>query len=255
MDRRWKKLKKLNVVLQILCGIATLSAIFWSARALVIDGLSAVVPAWLVAISVALGFVLGLVTRKLLKLNTSKIEQRQGRQILERLEFNFEDSDPKKHGWIVRNDPPNTVGPKFVSHTSGWYGRTLEVIPSESYYMDYELNAASSVARHIEIVLKPANHWAAYAKIRILNAQCTEDREAWIAIQIGKAKAKPFDWDNEWTVFLSPHIRDGGWVCLSIDLNDAVQQTYGKQGWKLDRLIGVRFRGHVELATVETYTR
>jgi len=70
----WHSLQNVNTVVQILAGSIVIISVIWSIRNLVIEGLIARVPAWLVILVAILATISGIfIGKKHLKLKTDKV--------------------------------------------------------------------------------------------------------------------------------------------------------------------------------------
>jgi hypothetical protein len=77
----------------------------------------------------------------------------------------------------------------------------------------------------------------------------------WLNISVGNDVPRPVRSDplHEWQIFISPEILDEGWLSLNINLPQHVNETYGKEGWRFNQLLGFRLRGEMTIAYIAIY--
>ena len=181
----------------------------------------------------------------------------ESRELLEKIEFDYSDS-PTEHGWRVVEclDETQVVPTHF---DDGFAGKAIKVRSTVSYAMDYDVKPPAVVGSIVEFVVELEDRESAiYAcfSLQSSDGSTSKPGHAYFNVQVGKGQPIPHGDDSiEWILFVEPappHL-GGGWVRLPIDLDEAVEQTFGRSGWKLGRLIGFRLRGNLSLAHISVF--
>lgn len=75
----------------------------------------------------------------------------------------------------------------------------------------------------------------------------------WLKLTIGRGQPRPVD-DDEWQLFIEPVSTKGDdWLLCRVDLQDAVMQTFGNDGWKFQQLEKFRIRGNLSLDYISMF--
>jgi hypothetical protein len=168
-------------------------------------------------------------------------------KLLQRLEFRYDDS-PLEHGWVLVNTTPIT----FTHLLDNFQGITIET--SEYNGIETAVSLDARKGNYIEFVIKPKGDAPMYAHI---NVRSKEDqsvsRDVWLKFYDEGETKKSLD--NEYRINSSPISLSNGWKKFQINLDETVDQTFGKDGWKFSDLIGFRTRGNLSLAYIEVHSR
>jgi len=170
--------------------------------------------------------------------------------LIHRIDFNYGDS-PTKHGWRIGDESQFA----FKPCSDGYLGGALEIESRRWEPIDYhvsDVNPAAGLGTWIEYVTQLGEKAVIYAKISIQSQDGTKSKEAWLAFKVGRRPAESST-SSEWCVYVEPVRREGPWLVFQIDLNDAVKQTYGREGWKLGSLECIRLRGSLSLAHISIF--
>ena len=172
-----------------------------------------------------------------------------GLRTISTLIFDFASSDVDTRGWSIGSKGEK---PSIETSIDDTVGRVVEIVPADNYHMDYKVSAAEKTAKRVEFVFKPGNSWVLYSKVKVVSSK--EARYVWLAIRAGVDQPSPLGKGSvEWSVFIQPKVIDKGWVSIEADLRPLVAQTFGKNGYQYDGLVGFRIRGHVTMSRILIY--
>jgi hypothetical protein len=119
--------------------------------------------------------------------------------------------------------------------------------------MDFEVGlAAAQLGRVVEFVADLKGNAAIFALVS-LERPDGSTLTGWLKLTTGKGQPKLVDPD-EWQLFIEPVSTKGGdWLLYRIDLQDAVMQTFGIDGWKFQQLEKFRIRGDLSLDYIHIF--
>lgn len=246
-NKVWKGIERFKILLELIIALFIVSPVVF---VILRQGLAAVVPLWLTvlitAFAVLLGYLLGRRPR------TFKVANkliRRGRP-LQSIRFNYSDS-PANHGWKI-SDTSDDAEPIFSQELDGFYGRILKIRPAGSYAMDIDVSPPAQIGRALEIVTKLGNNYAIYALASVQSKDGSKNRNVYFSFRVGNGEPLSLN-ESEWEIFVSPEQAEGEWSVLRIDLDDALESSVGKMGWKFRKLRGMRLRGKLDLAFIDIY--
>jgi hypothetical protein len=174
------------------------------------------------------------------------------RDLIQRIDFDYPlEESPFENGWRLVEG----AQPTFEYPTDDSFGKVIairEVARSERpYALDYNVEPdARRLGKMVEFVAELKPGAAIYARVvNVLSKARSTSTEGWIQFQIGTSQPQKVAY-NEWVMCVMPTQLKGNWQLFRIDLIDAVNQTFGNDGWSFKKLIGFRLRGNLELAYI-----
>jgi len=176
---------------------------------------------------------------------------------LETIQFDYADP-PMNHGWQLVEGNPQLI--TFEKLNDATVGNALKISsPSDNIYaLDYILSPQSSeFGNSLELV---ANYYDAqtsfYVYVSMVNNN-GDTQSGWLKLKIGKDQALPSQktvGEQEWLLYVKPEaFLDQNWVQMQIDLTEAVQETFGKDGWTFKKLLRFRIRGNLWIDYITIY--
>jgi hypothetical protein len=167
--------------------------------------------------------------------------------------FNFKDNDPSKHGWqILNTSAPIT----FTKQTDGRLGDYLLMMSGSDPNangarngMEIPVNPNAANGTWLDVLARYNDDHAVYARVQMKSQQGDSLKTGWLKFKVGQSQIQQVD-DDEWLIQVDPAAQTDGWRLMSINLHDAVEQTFGQQGWRYQALNSIRLRGDLELASI-----
>ncbi len=173
--------------------------------------------------------------------------------LLEKIEFDYQDP-PTKHSWRIVDCPDKTrVSLRFFD--DGFVGRALEIEATVRYAMDCTVSPSVELGSVVEFVTKlETGGSVVYARLSVQSSDSSRSKAVWFNFPVGKGQPWPHgDGSSEWSFPVTPTHLGGNWLQFRVDLNEAVRQTYGKDGWRFEKLRGFRLRGNLSLAYISVF--
>lgn len=174
---------------------------------------------------------------------------------IEKIKFDYKDS-PQKHGWKLEVDEssPTSRQPSFISERDGFVGNFIRIDTEVRYYLDYDIKPTAQVGNQLEFIAKYSHKDSCvYCRLFVQSRNNSISKPVWLKFLIGGDNSEPIpylDGQEEWEVFVKPNELDGEWLQFTINLRDAVAQTFGQQGWKFQRLEKLRVRGPIAISKI-----
>ena len=169
---------------------------------------------------------------------------------IQKIDFDYQDS-PINHGWEIKEDCDETK--IAIEHISdSFVDGALKVRSTVYYAMDYRVKPSAQFGNAIEFVADFENDAAIYAFVS-LEHESNSATTGWLKFIVGDGDSKPVDVDTsvdggEWQLYIQPTSHIGSnWFLFRVDLEDAVAQTFGNDGWKFQKLDKLRIRGNMAL--------
>jgi hypothetical protein len=171
--------------------------------------------------------------------------------LLYKTNFDYPDS-PLQHGWQISESTDNGQ-PIFKHISDGFVGGSLEIVSKERYAMDYFIHV-SVYATLIEFMAKYTLDSTIYACVSVQSRNNSKTKDVWLAFLTGSRPPLPFgDGTNEWIVYLTPIRYEGNWPVFEVNVENAVADTFGKEGWVYKNLNGFRIRGNITIANISIF--
>jgi hypothetical protein len=207
---------------------------------------------WIIALSIVHFALVTFATPPLIAPKRPWITSR----LIQKIDFDYPlEESPFENGWRLVEG----AQPAFEYPTDGSFGKVIairEVARSERpYALDYNVEPdARRLGKMVEFVAELKPGAAIYAHVvNVLSKARSTSREGWIKIQIGPSQITQQVAHNEWVMCIMPTQLKGNWQLFRIDLINAVNQTFGNDGWSFEQLIGFRLRGNLRLAYISVF--
>lgn len=179
---------------------------------------------------------------------------------IERISFDYQ-GIPTGQGWKLIEGGDDKTQIVFESISDSVVGNAISIRTLNNYYygMDYEVRpTASLLGKEIEFVGILESNADIYAFV-ILERDDKTITTGWLKFTPGTGKPQTVfsgagSGEDEWQLFIEPTTRVGGeWLLFRIDLEDAVESTFGKDGWHYQGLRKFRIRGDLSLDYISIY--
>lgn len=243
----WKFVEKFKTLAELTATLIVIVPALVAVWELVQQGLTAVVPAWLVLITAIFGVLSGYLLGRTLTLS-----QHHLRPLIEKIDFEYRDS-PLNHGWQLGQADETQVALNHIS--DGFVGSALEIRSTAPYRLDYPLGAAARLGTFVEFVAKFEGEGYVYALTKVQSKDGSKTKNLWLAFAVGVQQPKRTD-DGTWfeyTVYVKPARLEGNWLLFRVDLKDAVRRSAGREGWTFCELLAFRLRRNQSLAYISVY--
>lgn len=178
-------------------------------------------------------------------------------ELLEKIGFDYSDS-PTNHGWRILECPDETQ--VVLRHfDDGFVGSAIEIRSTVWYAMDYAVKPVAvfgSIVEFVAILENKASIIYAGFSLRSSDDSKSKPGPFWLNFPVGKGQPIPHgDGNTEWSFPVEPTLLHPGssWVRFQVDLNEAVNQTFGTLGWRFGQLIGFRLRGNLSLTQISIF--
>jgi hypothetical protein len=248
-EKIWKFIERFKTILE---AIASLVVIVPVLIVLAQQGLTAVIPVWLVVLIVTFSVLLGFLLGRRPQTVPADIKSHQNRTLIDTITFNYLDS-PTKHGWEVWESNDETQ-PKLKRVSDGFFGNVLEVRSTIRYAMDLNVSPAAQAGTMIEYTAKLEQDYGLYALVSVQSKDGSKTENVWFNFQIGLAQPEPLgEGHGEWKIFITPEQIGGNWLLFRADLIDIIVHTVGSNGWSYRKLKRIRLRGNLSLAHIKIY--
>jgi hypothetical protein len=242
----WEKLKNANTLIQIILGMVLLSSAIGLTNEIIKKGINLKFPIWITLLLIIVAFFFGLLTGKRKK-GDSKIDKVNSKNL--KLKFN---DFPEKLSWHLGINKKTNVRPDINIGKDGIYGFYWKIEEKDPYYLDYSLLITNNFFSNLFLVVQNIKTCTIYAKVKMKSKNGELEKRGWIAIKEGDTIAKPYGSGNEeWTFYTLPIKINNNWKEFEINLPDAVNQTFGKEGWNYYRITDLRIRGSINIAEIE----
>jgi hypothetical protein len=176
---------------------------------------------------------------------------RRGR-LLEKIDFGYPDP-PTQHGWRISENQEDESQPVFRHFDDGFVGKAVEIHSTVRYAMDCDVKPIAELGSLVEFIAKMEGGAYVFARFTIQSRDGSSSRTVWLHFCVGKDQPYPLNRNSEWGFPLMPNRLDGEWLQFQVDLNKAVEQTYGQDGWRFGQLKGFRLRGNLSLAHISVF--
>lgn len=246
----WKFIDRFKTVAELIATLMVVVPALVAIWGLIQQGLTAVIPAWVVLVTAIFGVLLGYLIGRAQILSQS----RHFRALIEKIDFEYKDS-PLKHGWRLGETDETQVTLKHIS--DGFVGNALEIRSAARYRLDYSLSAAARLGTFIEFVAKFESEAYVHVLTKVRSKDASKTRNLWLSFTVGTQEPKRVDDGSEqwyeYRVWMKPVRLEGNWLLFRIDLKDAVMRSAGREGWQFSELLALRLRGNQSLAYVSIY--
>jgi len=250
-DKFWKSIERFKLFIELVTAIFVAIPIIYLFLA---NGLAARMPVWAVLLislfAIFLGYLLGRNSTKGTT-SLSKSKDNSSHVLLHTIDFDYREH-PLDHNWTISSDEGNQP---TVTHVSdGFFGHTIKIRASTPYAMDYQVEPIAQLGKSIEIVVKVEKGYGLYSLASFLSKDGSTRQDIWFNYQVGVGEPRPFSRDkSEWIVYVEPELMEGKWYKFSIDLQNVIDRSIGKEGWSFRKIRSFRVRGNVQIAYIKVY--
>jgi hypothetical protein len=245
-------LDRLYKIVRLPAALITIGTFLWAGKAMLMGGLRAGVPAWLLVLTAIAAFVSGLFLGKRAKPSVQTVAIAPPKKIHE-IRFDYLPDSPVNNGWTLGLEGETQVAPEFMAARDSPIPGSLLIKDRGAYYLDYEVEPHARVADTVEFYVKFTANSVFYLKVRLVSRDKSKADIVWLAHVPGSEPAKEYD-SREWTVFVTGDILENGWRRVTLPIAAEVDQTFGRKGWVYQELLGIRFRGTISVSPITFYT-
>lgn len=179
----------------------------------------------------------------------------QGKRLLERIGFDLKDT-PASSCWSI-SETENLNEPTFKTIDDGFQGKILQIKSTSRYAADYKVKPQANLGKLVKAVGRADDRSGRlYIQVTALSKDGAISKKVWFKLYIGRDKPSLIwsdEFTYEWSYSITPTYLDGDWVEGEIDLDSAIAETLGNEGWRLGKLEKFRLRGNLSLARISVY--
>ena len=171
--------------------------------------------------------------------------------LIQKIDFDYPVGDsPLEYGWTLEG-----TRPAFEYPADDFFGRVIAIQRVKKYTLDYDVRPdAGGLGKVVEFAAKLDPGAAIYTHINVQSNDHSTSEKVWIQFRVEtRPPRRAAGHDDEWVMYLMPTPFKGNWQLFHIDLIDAVNQTFGNDGWSFEQLIGFRLTGNLELACISVF--
>ncbi len=246
----WEFVDKFKTVAELIATLIVVIPALVAIWGLIQQGLTAVIPAWVVLVTAILGILSGYLIGRAPILS----QFRRPGALIEKIDFGYKDS-PLEHGWRLGGADETQVTLRHIS--DGFVGNALEIRSTARYRLDYSLSAAARLGTFIEFVAKFEGEAYVCTLTKVQSKDSNKTRNLWLSFTVGNRKPKRIDDGSgswyEYRIWVKPIRLEGNWLLFRIDLKDAVMRSAGREGWRFSELLALRLRGNQSLAYISIH--
>jgi len=177
--------------------------------------------------------------------------------LTQKIGFEYQDS-PFEHGWKIVQDEADETEIDFMSIFDDFVERAISISSLVKYGMDFEVGPeAAQSGKVVEFVVANFKGDAAIYALVSLERNDGATIDGWLKFKEGQEQPTRVSSDSdgeEWQLPVTPvSRRGGGWSLFRIDLEDAVSQTFGTEGWRFQNLTKFRIRGNLSVDQISVF--
>jgi hypothetical protein len=150
----------------------------------------------------------------------------------------------------------NRIPPNLSCKVDGKFNKFIEFKIPRNCYFDYlfENQGIPKKASNIEYVISQTNESTLYFIIKVMTSSREASEKMYLKIREGNSNPeKHRDGKHEQVVYLEPKEQIREWKIYKANVKKLTKQTFGKDGWKLYKLVGIRVRGTMSIAQIKIY--
>jgi hypothetical protein len=253
MGWNWTIFSRISDIVALVAGAAALAPLVWAGREILRAGLSASVPAWLLAAAAVAAFSAGWLVRGRTSSKASgPIDEASDPTLVANVDFGYlsTEEDPMKHRWKLKGVRPAL---DVVRAPNG--SKALCVRPNGDYSLDYPVLGPSSLANEVSFDVMPNPNGVVVLEVSVGNG--TSSKPVWLRHEFSRGAPKQ-DNDQKWTFYLpGEHLR-GGWLRIIIPVVDEVRSSFGTDqagNWELRELSVIGLRRSLSISPISLFRR
>ncbi|MGB8681462.1 MAG: hypothetical protein WCD12_01135 [Candidatus Binatus sp.] len=168
--------------------------------------------------------------------------------------FDYLPKSPIDNGW-KQGYPSNPVPPDAtwkVAIGAPTAGSLFLDLSDTGCAIDFEVSPNASLSTRLVCDAnfrdKTAMLWV---RVRLVTLNGRDKDWGFIKFDLNEGQPVPDKRYKEWVLPIKPESLGNGWRHLDISLRDAVEKTWGNDGWLLGGLLAIRLRGHLSISPIE----
>jgi hypothetical protein len=247
-----KRFSRFSNLLSLISAILTICQVAWAGRQMVITGLGASVPAWLLFLTAASTFALGWMSH-LWKAGSGAAAHNRARDLqrIGSVKFDYLPDSPVNHQWILSDCEPGEAPVIRAAVDKPFEEGSLQIQPNGKYALDYRFSPAETLTDYIVFSAKQADS-GIYLLVRVRSRDESKSQNAWLRIAVGRKSPSRFN-EQEWWTHKAGEPLKNGWLLFRLEINDEVCSTFGTEGWLFQQVLGIRLRGAVSISQIELF--
>lgn len=167
--------------------------------------------------------------------------------------FEYLPDDISKHGWKIASDNPDVPLPIFKTPVNTPFGRALAMVGDPGAYIQYDLPENTGTPSFVQVIIRSDRTLTFYARV-LYSDEHQNSKKGWIILCPSVEDKPPEEVSrSHWRYFLDPESEEDGFISIYADIHSAVDDTFGKNGAKLVRLLGFRIRGVTTVARISLF--
>ncbi|MGB6943362.1 MAG: nucleotide-binding protein [Bryobacteraceae bacterium] len=172
------------------------------------------------------------------------------------IRFDFLPDKLTNHGWKPGyQDKAEPEAGAYSSSADAPQPGCLSIRTAIGYALDYRLPPL--VCDGLRFDVQYSDSTMIFAQVGLRSADGSLFAKKWIKFCVGSIRAVvTAGYPNEYTLWRPAAALPNGWVSFTIPLPEAVQQSWGNQGWTYECLEAIRIRGTLSISPIRlTSTR
>jgi hypothetical protein len=169
------------------------------------------------------------------------------------IRFDYLPDSPMNHGWkqgYSSNPIPADATWKAATDFPGGMSMALSDLGCA---IDYTIGRSAVLSKRIVCDFKFSNTAMIWVRVKLATRDNSKTEQGFIKFLLGSGQPVFVPRYKEWELPIDPPSLGSGWHHLDIDLIDAVNRTWGQNGWQLSELVTIRVRGDLSISPIKLY--
>lgn len=132
----------------------------------------------------------------------------------------------------------------------GYHGQVFRLFANcHENRIDFPVKASANKAKFLILIYKPDPDLYFYARVSVLSKNDKTDKGKWLRFETLRSTYQSINDDEEMGIPVTAK-DDDGFLRVTINLENTVQNAFGRHGWKLDKILFLRARGTGNLKSI-----
>jgi hypothetical protein len=157
------------------------------------------------------------------------------------------------HGWEMLSSEAKEDEINLEHTNDQFVGNAISISAPVRYGMEFKVGPeAAERGKVVELVANLTEDASFFIYMSLVRDDGSTSK-GWLKLKTVQGPPQPVD-DDEWQFSIEPVSSKGGnWSLYQVNLQDAVMQTFGNDGWKFQQLEKFRIRGNLSLGYIDIY--
>jgi len=171
----------------------------------------------------------------------------------EEIRFDYLPDSPTNHGW-KQGYPSNAIPADAIWRAATDFPGGMAMALSDlGCAIDYTIGRSAALSKRIVCDFKFSNTAILFVRVKLATRDKLKTEQGFIKFVLGNGQPFFVSRYHEWELPIEPPSLGNGWHRLDIDLIEAVNRTWGQQGWLLSELVTIRLRGALSVSPIKLY--